>query len=302
MLSSLCFDTDLYFSHSFEFGPKLTSCRSPPASPNPIGIPMHHINPSPNPSRGRTSSLPQALPLIALVFTMLNTGCGGAIEPAEPICDGTACVGDTNPGVGGAATASTKGGTASLPGSGGSIAMGSPEGGAGATGIALPTIGGNTSAPVSMIITQDAPQTSLVDLTGVSFTVTDRPGSSTLGASYTYSPALPTRADAQYFCGSETYYVFTCDTNAPDCLTITIDWQMRATATLIGPDSVQRSFVGYVDAVMAPLLPLTDPPQYSFIGSFEFVDVGYPNVSLKGNFSVRFDHGSSTSANYLIIC
>ena len=292
------FRFELSFSHSFEFGPKLTHFLSPPANPNPNGSPMPQVTPNPSPCGSQRRSLPRTLPLVALTFALVNSGCGGALESPDPNCSGTPCDGGTNPGVGGAATVSTTGASPSLPGSGGS----SSAGGAGATGIALPTLGGSPSAPVSMIVTQDLPQTSLANLTGVSFTVTDRPGSSTLGASYTYSPTLPTRADAYNFCGEETLYVFTCDTNAPDCLTIAIDWQMRATATLIGPDSVQRSFVGYVDAVKAPLLPMSDPPQYSFIGTFEFADVGYPNVSLKGTFSVRFNNGPSTSPSYIIIC
>lgn len=289
------------FSHSLGLGPKLTRIRCPPANPNPIGNPMLQISPNQSPSCGQKHSLRRTLPLVALTFALIDAGCGGAIESADPSCRGTTCNGDLNPGVGGAATASTVGGTTSLLGSGGSIAIGLPAGGAGATAIAPSTLGGGTSGPVSVIVTQTMPLTSLADLTGVFFTVTDRPGSSTLGASYTYPPTLPTRADTYNACG-ETVYIFTCDANLPDCLTIAIDWQMRATATLMGPDSMQRTFVGYVDGIKAPLLPLTDPPQYSFTGSFEFADVGYPNVSLKGNFSVRFDHGSTTSSNYLIIC
>jgi hypothetical protein len=249
----------------------------------------------------RTNSLHSSLSLLTLSLAFFVAGCGGAIEPGDANCNGSSCGNVANPGVGGAATTGT--GT-TVPGSGGSTTVAASGGG---SAVVEPDMGdggsiasgGSASIASSVVLTQDVPETTADNLTGVSFSVARPSVDLTEIAFYSYAAVPPTRASETNFCGNRTLYVFTCETNLPGCLTIEIYSSMTALATFIDTNSELRYLTGYVNAVRAPLAPLTEPPEYSFIGNFEFSSTDGSVLSIKGNFSVRFDN---TTASYIIIC
>jgi hypothetical protein len=247
----------------------------------------------------RNLACPVSPSMLTLSLALFVAGCGGAIESDGSNCSGADCSNATNPGVGGAATSST-----TVPGSGGSPTVVSSGGG---SSVVEPDMGdggsvasgGSVSVPASEVITQDVPQTTVDNLAGVSFVVGRPSADLTDPTVYSYAAVPPTRASAIDFCGKRTLYVFTCETSLPGCLTIEIYSSMTALATFIDSNSVPRYLTGYVYAVVAPLAPLTEPPEYSFIGNFEFSSTEGSALWIKGSFSVRFDY---TTASYIIIC